>query len=128
MISHALDSLKYGAERATTTLTEARTQITDSFTKDYVVGAHQMEKLIAAQHSVHYWTQVTRIMERGEDEASVTQGLSEWATRMADRLLEGGRSSSTSLVSNAITLSEEDEQKRVLQQVRQALTYITSHS
>jgi len=35
---------------------------------------------------------------------------------------------STSLVSNAITLSEEDEQKHVLQRVRQFISYIDNHS
>lgn len=128
MISNAIQMLQAQAQRATQTLTEARTQITDSFTQDYVVGAHAMEKLISAQHSVHYWAQITRIIERAENEASVAQGLREWASRTADRLLEGGRSSSTSLVSNAITLSEEDEQKRVLQLVRQFVSYIDNHS
>jgi hypothetical protein len=128
MISNALQMLQSQAQRATQTLTEARTQITDSFSQDYVIGAHQMEKLISAQHSVHYWTQITRIMERAENEAGSVQGLREWATRTADRLLEGGRGMSTSMISNAITLSEEDEQKRVLQQVLQFVSYIDNHS
>jgi len=124
MISTAIEALQHYVSRSTQTLNEARTQITDQFSKDYVVGAHAMEKLISAQHSVHYWAQVARIIERGENEAEVVQGLREWATRTSDRLLECGRSSSTSLVSNAITLSEEDEQKRVLRDVQQFIMYV----
>lgn len=128
MISNAVQMLESQAQRATQTLTEVRTQITDSFAQDYVISSHTMEKLISAQHSVHHWAQITRIIKRAENEASVVQGLREWATRTADRLLEGGRGMSTSLVSNAITLSEEDEQKHTLQQVRQFISYVDNHS
>jgi len=124
MISTAIEALQHYVDSATKNLEQARTQIKDQFEKDYVVGSHAMEKLISAQHSVHYWAQIARIIERGEDEASVVQGLREWATRTADRLLECGRSSSTSLVSNAIILSEEDEQKRVLRDVSQFIMYV----
>lgn len=128
MISTAIEALQHYVRRATQDLDEARTQITDSFDKDYVVGVHAMEKLISAQHSIYYWAQVSRVIERGENESQVIEGLREWAGKMTDRLLEGGRSSSTSLVSNAITLSAEDEQKRVLRDVKQFITYVDSQS
>lgn len=121
-------ALKVQAQGATQALTTARATITDAFAQDYVVGSSAMEALISAQHSVHYWAQVTRIVARAESVAGVAEALSEWVTHTTDKLLESGRSSSTSLVRNAITLSEEDELKRVLHHIRGYVSYIGRHS
>lgn len=128
MNHNATQALRNQAGSATQALAQVRANITDSFTNDYVVGASSMEKLIAAQHSVHYWAQIIRIIERAGSAAGVVQGLREWATHTTDTLLECGRSSSTSMISNVITLSQEDELKLVLQHVRGYLSFVDQQS
>jgi hypothetical protein len=124
MIQNAIQMLQGQAAGSTQALVKIRTEITDSFSKDYVVGTMTMERLISVQHSVHQWAKITRILERAEGEQAQVAGLREWAHATAERMLECGRSSSTSHVANASTLSEEEETKRVLQMVRQALIHI----
>jgi hypothetical protein len=124
MISNALQMLQGQATLAAQGLIKIRTEIADSFSKDYIVGTMTMERLISVQHSANQWAKITRIMERGDTEQAQVAGLREWAGTTAERMLECGRSGSTSLVANASTLSEEEETKRVLQMVRQALSHI----
>jgi len=124
MIKNAIQMLQGLATQATDNLTKIRAEITDSFTKDYVVGTMTMERLISVQHSVHHWAKISRLLERAEGEQEQVAGLREWARTTSERLLECGRSSSTSHVANASTLSDEEEEKRVLQMVKQALIHI----
>lgn len=126
MIPSISQELQGRAQRATKALAEARTQISDSFNQDYVVGSSAIETLISAQHSVHHWTLVARIVGGSEDEATTVQRLGEWVSHTMERLVGGGRGSSTSLVQNAITLSEEEELRRVLQSVRGCLTHLSA--
>jgi len=128
MISNAIQMLEGFATQATDSLTEIRTQITDSFSKDYVIIASTTERLISVQHSVQHWTKISRLLERAEGEQAQVAGLREWAHTTSERLLECGRSSSTSHVANASTLSDEEELKRVLQTVKQALSHIDNCS
>ncbi len=128
MISNALQMLQGMAARSTEALLKIRTEITDSFDKDYVVGTMTMERLISVQNSVQQWAKITRIIERGDTEQEQVAGLREWAATTTERMLECGRSSSTSHVANAHSLNEEEETKRVLQMVKQALSHIDSCS
>lgn len=128
MISNALQMVQGMAARSTEALLKIRTEITDSFDKDYVVGTMTMERLISVQNSVQQWAKITRIIERGDTEQEQVAGLREWAATTTERMLECGRSSSTSHVANAHSLNEEEETKRVLQMVKQALSHIDSCS
>jgi hypothetical protein len=124
MIKNAIQMLQGFATQADQGLVKIRTEIKDSFDKGYVVGTMTMERLISVQHSVNHWAKITRILERAEGEQAQVAGLREWTATTSERLLEGGRSSSTSLVANASTLSDEEEEKRVLHMVKQALSHI----
>lgn len=124
MISIALKYLAEEPAHSTQRLAEAREQISKQFASDYVVGSHAMEKLISAQLNVQYWSQVERVLAKSEKEEDKVAGLREWARTTAERILEGGRSRSTSLVATAMIDSEEEEQKAVLARVRQFLNHI----
>lgn len=123
MISNALQMLQGQITRSTEALLKIRTEITQAFDQDYTVTTSTMERLISVQNSVRIWAQVERVIKRGDTEQEQVAGLRKWATETSERLLECGRSSSTSHVANAHALNEEDETKRVLQTVKQMLSY-----
>lgn len=128
MISPAIQSLKVYASNATEALLKTRTEITQAFDQDYTITTSTMEKLISVQNSVRIWAQIVRIIERGDTVQEQVAGLRTWAQDTAERLLECGRSSSTSHVANAHTLNEEEETKRVLALVKQVISFADSSS
>lgn len=123
MISKALEITKSQSALAGERLAKVRAQIQDSFAKDYVVGSSTLEALLKAQKSVHYWAQVDRVIESKENDEARIEALREWYSRGVERVLECGRSHSTSLVTSAEMEAEEDEYKRVLAMIKQLLSY-----
>lgn len=128
MIKIALQMLAQQADRSVEELAKIRTQITDSFSKDYVVGSSTMESLIRAQKSVYHWAKVKNILARYTTEQEQVAGLEEWMAHSTEQLLECGRSRSTSLVASAEYEAEEDELKQVLRQVKQFVSHARSAS
>jgi aspartokinase len=124
MITNYLEVLTSQASNATQELAMARTQISTYIEEDYRVGSSSIERLISAQYSAKYWGQVLKIINNNQGNEQQVQGLREWAERRVDELLSSGRSRSTSLIANAMSESEEDEMKRVLQRVRNLIEYV----
>lgn len=128
MITNAIQNLSAQATRATQDLSKIRTEITRQFDNDYVVGTMTMERLIQAQHSVGAWAKIVRALSAGQSVEQQVQALRGWVASTSERLLDTGRSSSTSLVANASTLSEEEAEKEVLRAVKQVISYADKQS
>ena len=128
MIDKALEMLGDYAEQATEELAKVRTQISDSFSKDYVVTASTLERLIKVQYSVRHWAKIKNILGRDTTQEQKVAALEEWISSTTEQLLECGRSRSTSLVASAEMEADEDELKQVLRQVKQFTTFARSHS
>lgn len=123
MIAKALEMLVNYSEQAAQELTTIRTQITDSFSKDYVISASTMERLIKAQFSVRHWAKIQNIIARCETDQDKVAGLQKWISTTTEQLTECGRSRSTSLVASAEMEFEEDELKQVLRMVKQFVDF-----
>lgn len=127
MIKNALQMLLGQAKQADQELAKIRTQIKESFDKDYVITSSTMERLLKAQQQVHHWAKVKNILSRNTTEEEQVAGLEEWISHTSEQLLECGRSRSTSLIASAEYEAEEDELKQVLRQVKQFVSFARSH-
>lgn len=128
MINRALEMLKDQADNSAQELAKIRTQITESFSQNYVITPSTMENLIKVQKSVAHWARVKNIISRHSTPEEQVAGLEEWIQRSSEQLLECGRSRSTSLIASAEYEAEEDELKQVLRQVKQFVSFARSHS
>ena len=128
MIQHAIQHLSSQATYATQDLAKIRAEITDQFDNNCIVTAMTMESLIKAQHAHRTWAKIMLVLSRVEGVDAQVEALRTWVADTSERLLDGGRGSSTSLVANASALSGEDVEKEVLRAVRQVVSHADKHS
>lgn len=111
-------------EQAKISLGELQQLVIEGLQSGYQLSVGDVERLLDQEQVVRVWSQVGNLTATATDTANLKARLEEWLADATEQVMSPGRSRSTSLVSTARMMAEEDGLKSVARIVSRILGHV----
>lgn len=111
-------------EQAKIHLGEVQQLVIEGLQAGHQLSVSNVERLLDQEQVVRVWSQVANLTDTATDTANLKARLEEWLRDATEQVMAPGRSRSTSLVSTARMMAEEDGLKSVARVIGRIIDHI----